>query len=262
MGNGRNTVSRVLFRKTELGESCDKLSEFCDKHANHRPRDWARNSVRAKNSLSSVFETVLSETVFGPFPTETCLFAELCVHLMEDYPFFSGFRRDRDACCFASLPWLCQEHQRQADQALFMQKTCLHQIRRKSYFWAHGKWLHTHTRNSASQVWFLMCNGLHENIGQCFGNPNPYDLQYTSNLYGSTPPICIAVLSWLLSFEEREPCSTPPICTAIRLPFVRQYAPHLYGSTFGKILGVGVTGTFLNNLRNEPNITVSTGWIT
>ena len=55
--------------------------------------------------------------------------------------------------------------------------------------------------------------------------------QYTSNLYGSTPPICIAVLSWLLSFEERETlqyashlyCNTPPICTAVRPPFVRQY---------------------------------------
>ena len=55
--------------------------------------------------------------------------------------------------------------------------------------------------------------------------------KYTSNLYGSTPPICIAVLSWLLSFEERETlqyashmyCSTPPICTAARPPFVRQY---------------------------------------
>ena len=55
--------------------------------------------------------------------------------------------------------------------------------------------------------------------------------QYTSNLYGSTPPICIAVLSWLLSFEERETlqyashlyCSMPPICTAVRPPFVRQY---------------------------------------
>ena len=32
---------------------------------------------------------------------------------------------------------------------------------------------------------------------------------------------------------------------AMRLPFVRQYAPHLYGSTFGKILGAGVTRTFL-----------------
>ena len=32
----------------------------------------------------------------------------------------------------------------------------------------------------------------------------------------------------------------------MRLPFVRQHAPHLYGSTFGKILGVGVTGTFLS----------------
>ena len=55
--------------------------------------------------------------------------------------------------------------------------------------------------------------------------------QYTSNLYGSTPPICIAGPSWLLSLEERETqqytshlyCSTPPICTAVRLPFVRQY---------------------------------------
>ena len=55
--------------------------------------------------------------------------------------------------------------------------------------------------------------------------------QYTSNLYGSTPPICIAILSWLLSFEGRETlqyashlyCSTPPICTAVRPPFVRQY---------------------------------------
>ena len=28
-----------------------------------------RNSVRVKNSQSSVFETVLSETVFGLFPT-------------------------------------------------------------------------------------------------------------------------------------------------------------------------------------------------
>ena len=45
------------------------------------------------------------------------------------------------------------------------------------------------------------------------------------------PPICIAVLSWLLSFEERETpqyashlyCGTPPICTAGRPPFVRQY---------------------------------------
>ena len=55
--------------------------------------------------------------------------------------------------------------------------------------------------------------------------------QYTSNLYGSTPPICIAGPSSLLSLEERETqhytsnlyCSTPPICTAVRLPFVRQY---------------------------------------
>ena len=71
-----------------------------------------------------------------------------------------------------------------------------------------------------------------------FRKPQPVQLvrkvrQYTSHLYGSTPPIRIAVLSWLLSFEERE---------------TLQYAPHLYGSTFGKILGVGVTRTFLSCL--------------
>ena len=41
---------------------------------------------------------------------------------------------------------------------------------------------------------------------------------------------------------------TPTTClkrTAIHLQFVRQYAPHLHGSTFGKILGVGVAGTLL-----------------
>ena len=55
--------------------------------------------------------------------------------------------------------------------------------------------------------------------------------QYTSNLYCSTPPICIAGPSWLLTLKERETqqytshlyCSTPPIWTAVRLPFVRQY---------------------------------------
>ena len=72
-------------------------------------------------------------------------------------------------------------------------------------------------------------------------------LQCTSNLYGSTPLICIAVPSWLLSLEERETqqctshlfCSTPPICTAVRLPSVRQYASNLHGRTFEKVLGLG-----------------------
>ena len=54
--------------------------------------------------------------------------------------------------------------------------------------------------------------------------------RYTSNLYGSTPPICIAGPSWLLNLEERE---------------TQQYTSHLYGSTFEKVLGVGVTGKFL-----------------
>ena len=38
--------------------------------------------------------------------------------------------------------------------------------------------------------------------------------------------------------------STPRICIAIRLPFVRQYASHLYRSSLGKILVVVVTGMF------------------
>ena len=31
MGNGRNTVSGVLFRRRELTEFCGKLGEFCEK---------------------------------------------------------------------------------------------------------------------------------------------------------------------------------------------------------------------------------------
>ena len=31
MGNGQNTVSRVLFRKRELTEFYGKLGEFCEK---------------------------------------------------------------------------------------------------------------------------------------------------------------------------------------------------------------------------------------
>ena len=87
--------------------------------------------------------------------------------------------------------------------------------------------------------------------GQCFGNPNPYNLskkvrQYTSNLYGSTPPHLYR-RTFLASMLRRK--GNPPIS----LPFVLQYASHLYSTTppfvrqyFGKILGVGVTGTFLS----------------
>ena len=82
LGNGRNTVSRVLFRRRELTEphwvlrqtrwvlrktrwvrfgtqiiGWEELSEF------------SRTRWGPKNSLSSVLETVLSETVFAPFPT-------------------------------------------------------------------------------------------------------------------------------------------------------------------------------------------------
>ena len=72
--------------------------------------------------------------------------------------------------------------------------------------------------------------------------------QYTSNLYGSTPPH-LYHRTFLASQLRRkgEPavpyashlyCSTPPICTAVRPPFVRQY----FWKNTG---GVGVTGTFL-----------------
>ena len=77
-------------------------------------------------------------------------------------------------------------------------------------------------------------------------------LQYTSNLYDSTPSIDIAVPSWLLSPKKGKPNSTPPMCTAVRLPFVRQYASRLCGSTFEKVLGLGVAGTFLNNSKKLP----------
>ena len=64
--------------------------------------------------------------------------------------------------------------------------------------------------------------------------------QYTSNLYGSMPPICIAGPSWLLSLQARE---------------TQQYASHLYGGTppicIEKILGVGVTGKFLKTCPEE-----------
>ena len=62
--------------------------------------------------------------------------------------------------------------------------------------------------------------------GQCFGNPNPYNL---SKKHGSTHPICTAVRpphlyrrTFLASKLRRK--GNP----AIRLPFALQYASHLY----------------------------------
>ena len=59
-------------------------------------------------------------------------------------------------------------------------------------------------------------------------------VEYASNLYRSTPPICNTVPCWLLSLEERETphytsnfyCSTPPICTAEGPPFVPAIPSH------------------------------------
>ena len=68
--------------------------------------------------------------------------------------------------------------------------------------------------------------------------------QYTSNSHCSTPPICIAVLWCPYALRKWNTLSTPPICIAVGLPFVLQYASHLYRSAFGKILVVVVTGMF------------------
>ena len=97
------------------------------------------------------------------------------------------------------------------------------------------------------------CNSLFAIDQKSFGNPNPYS---SRRKYSSTPPICTAVRPPFVSLDlpgfealkKGKPNSTPPICTAVRLPFVLQYASHLYGSTFEKVLGVGVTGNFLNRL--------------
>ena len=76
--------------------------------------------------------------------------------------------------------------------------------------------------------------------------------QYASNLYCSTPPICIAGLLMPLRFEEREILSVLlPFCIAVRLPFVLQYASNLYLSTFGKIVVVVVTRMFPKNAQEE-----------
>ena len=94
-------------------------------------------------------------------------------------------------------------------------------------------------------LWFS--DDLPARVRRVSETPTPTGLgeSAAANLYGSTPPICIAVPSWLLSLEERETqqytshlyCSAPPICTAVRLPFVRHY--------FEKMLVVEVAGKFL-----------------
>ena len=79
--------------------------------------------------------------------------------------------------------------------------------------------------------------------------------QHISHLYCHTPPICIAVLLVPLGSKEREILSVP-ICIAVLLPFVSQYASHLYRSTFGKILVVVVTGmfpTFISTTDRRPS---------
>ena len=54
IGNGRNTVLRVLFRKRELNEFLGKLGEFCEKLGEFA---FAHKSKAERNSLSSAPRT-------------------------------------------------------------------------------------------------------------------------------------------------------------------------------------------------------------
>ena len=71
---------RLAVSERELTEFCGKLGEFCDKLGEFALADnqlvgWEELTLSSlpgtrqgqQNSLSSMFETVLSETVFGQF---------------------------------------------------------------------------------------------------------------------------------------------------------------------------------------------------
>ena len=64
------------------------------------------------------------------------------------------------------------------------------------------------------------------------------ELGAPNNLY------CSAFAATELLLRKWKYFSTPPICILVRLPFVSQYASHLYRNTFGKTLVVVVTGMF------------------
>ena len=51
VGNGRNTDSRVLFRKRELTEFCGKLGEFCEKLGEF---EFTHKKKAERNSRSSL----------------------------------------------------------------------------------------------------------------------------------------------------------------------------------------------------------------
>ena len=83
VGNGRNTVSRVLFRKkrthwaslsfgaNSVSSARNSVSSLWRTNYRLRGTHWVPSpgtQWAPKNSLSSVFETLLPETLFGPFP--------------------------------------------------------------------------------------------------------------------------------------------------------------------------------------------------
>ena len=90
-------------------------------------------------------------------------------------------------------------------------------------------------------------------------------LQHASNLYCSTPPICIAVLLVPLRSEEREILS-------VLLPFVSQYASHLYYNTPPIWITVllrkswwlwspGCSPHMSQIWQNSPNISKERSWL-
>ena len=61
-----------VFGANSASSARNSVNSLCHTNNGLRGTHWilSRNLVRAKNSLSSVFETVLSDTVFGPSPTQ------------------------------------------------------------------------------------------------------------------------------------------------------------------------------------------------
>ena len=83
-----------------------------------------------------------------------------------------------------------------------------------------------------------------------FRNPNPY---WSRKKCCSTPPICTEVHPPVSKLEQRETqqYTSHLYCSAVLLPFVLENFSHLYGSTFEKVLRVGVTGKFLTSDSSE-----------
>ena len=109
----------ILWRWLKLlGEFCEKLGEFALAHKYLAERNslsslpgtqWAQ-----KNSLSSVFETVLSETVFGAFPMRGGAKSQrqrACVCVSPTDPVIQATNILRTYIPWSSFPWCLGEYQ-------------------------------------------------------------------------------------------------------------------------------------------------------